>query len=179
MDFGGFIIHRSSFIIHRFRKAVTTMFWDELIAGLPDATELTRGLIRLGAAVLLGAIVGIERERTGKSAGARTHMLVSLGAALFVLGPLQYGMHEDALSRVIQGLTTGIGLIGGGTILKLSGEGEIKGLTTAAGIWMTAGIGVTAGLGRYGLAAIGAAVTWLILRVPFHPGPHGEAAEDS
>ena len=136
---------------------------EELMTGLPDARQLVRLIIRLLVAAALGAIVGVQRERTGKPAGVRTHMLVSLGAALIVLGPLEAGMDLDALSRVIQGLVTGIGFIGGGAILKLHEAREIEGLTTAAGIWMTAAIGVAVGLGRLGLAILGMMLTWAIL----------------
>src|SRR5262245_3768776 len=111
---------------------------EELTAGLTDARQIVRVIIRLLVAMLLGAIVGIQREQTGKPAGVRTHMLVALGAALFVLASVESGMTSADLSRVIQGLATGIGFIGGGAILKLSAEREIQGLTTAAGIWMTA-----------------------------------------
>jgi putative Mg2+ transporter-C (MgtC) family protein len=138
---------------------------EELTAGLPDARQFTRIVIRLLVAMLLGAIVGIQREQTGKPAGLRTHMLVALGAALFVLAPLEAGMTSDDLSRVIQGLATGIGFIGGGAILKLSQEREIQGLTTAAGIWMTAAMGVAVGLGRIGMAVLSALLTWFILSV--------------
>jgi putative Mg2+ transporter-C (MgtC) family protein len=122
-------------------------------------------IIRLLAATLLGAIIGVQREQTGKPAGMRTHMLVSLGAALFTLAPVLSGMDSADLSRVIQGLATGIGFIGGGAILKLSQEREIQGLTTAAGIWMTAAMGVTVGLGRIGLAFLCVVLSWFILAV--------------
>jgi putative Mg2+ transporter-C (MgtC) family protein len=138
---------------------------EELTAGLPDARQLARIIIRLLVAMLLGAIVGVQREQTGKPAGLRTHMLVALGAALFVLAPLEAGMTSDDLSRVIQGLATGIGFIGGGAILKLSEEHEIRGMTTAAGIWMTAAMGVAVGLGRIGMALLSALLTWFILAV--------------
>lgn len=138
---------------------------EELTAGLPDARQFTRIVIRLLVAMLLGAIVGIQREQTGKPAGLRTHMLVALGAALFVLAPVEAGMASDDLSRVIQGLAAGIGFIGGGAILKLSKEREIQGLTTAAGIWMTAAMGVAVGLGRVGMALLSALLTWFILAV--------------
>jgi putative Mg2+ transporter-C (MgtC) family protein len=141
------------------------IFWQELLSGLPDAAQMARVIIRLTAAMLLGAVVGFQRERTGKSAGLRTHMLVAIGAALFVVGPREAGMSEDALSRVIQGLATGIGFIGGGAILKLTDEREIEGLTTAAGIWMTAAVGVAAGLGRWGSAVLGVGMTWTILAI--------------
>lgn len=138
---------------------------EELALSLPDKQQLVRLLVRLFIAALSGAIIGIERERTGKEAGIRTHMLVALGAAMIVLGPLQSGLNSDELSRIIQGLVTGIGFIGGGAILKLQEKREIEGLTTAAGIWMTSAIGVAAGLGRAGLAIIGTILTWMILSV--------------
>jgi putative Mg2+ transporter-C (MgtC) family protein len=138
---------------------------EELLGGLPDTRQLVRIIIRLLAAVALGAVVGFQRERTGKPAGLRTHMLVSLGAALFVLAPLEIGMGSDELSRIIQGLATGIGFIGGGAILKLHEQREIEGLTTAAGIWMTAAVGVAAGLGRLLLAVISVILTLIILTV--------------
>jgi putative Mg2+ transporter-C (MgtC) family protein len=90
-------------------------------------------------------------------------MLVSSGAALIVLAPLETGMNSDELSRIIQGLITGIGFIGGGAILKLHEAREIEGLTTAAGIWMTAAVGVAVGLGRFGLALVSIILTWIIL----------------
>jgi putative Mg2+ transporter-C (MgtC) family protein len=138
---------------------------EELSVGLPNLREIARVIIRLAAASLLGAIIGAQREHAGKPAGLRTHMLVSLGAALFVVVPVQAGMDPPELSRVIQGIATGIGFIGGGAILKLSQERDIQGLTTAAGIWLTAAIGVAVGLGGLGVALIGTALAWLILGV--------------
>ena len=122
-------------------------------------------LIRLTTAMVLGAIIGYERETTGKSAGLRTHMLVALSSALFVLGPLEAGMSESDVARVIQGVAAGIGFIGAGAILKVSNEREIQGLTTAAGIWMTAAVGLAAGLGRLGLATVSVALGWVILSI--------------
>ncbi len=115
------------------------------------------------AAVLLGSIIGYERERAGKSAGLRTHILVSLGTCVFVVACSGYGMSSDGLSRVIQGIVTGIGFLGAGTILKLNEERDIQGLTTAAGVWMTAAIGVSVGLGELGLALLGAILTVIVL----------------
>jgi putative Mg2+ transporter-C (MgtC) family protein len=138
---------------------------EELTAGLPDARQFARIVIRLLVAMLLGAVVGVQREQTGKPAGLRTHMLVALGAALFVLAPAEAGMTSADLSRVIQGLATGIGFIGGGAVLKLREEREIRGLTSAAGIWMTAAMGVAVGLGRIGMALLSALLTWFILAV--------------
>ena len=143
-------------------------FLDELAGGVPDAEALARIVVRLVLAALLGAMVGIQREKVGKPAGLRTHMLVAMGAALFVLAGVEAGMAPNELSRVIQGLATGIGFLGGGAILKISADREITGLTTAAGIWLTAGVGVAVGLGLWGVAAIGALMTWLVLAVLFH-----------
>jgi putative Mg2+ transporter-C (MgtC) family protein len=137
--------------------------WHELSNGFPDRDRLVIVLIRVFAAVLLGAVVGIERERAGKPAGLRTHMLVSLGTAVVVIACTDAGMSLDGLSRVIQGMVTGIGFIGAGTILKLNEQREIQGLTTAAGLWMTAAIGVAVGLGILGVALIGTLVTVLVL----------------
>jgi len=139
------------------------LLWQELTTGFPDRTRLGITLIRVIAAVVLGAIVGIERERAGKPAGLRTHMIVSLGTAVVVLACTQVNMGLDGLSRVIQGIVTGIGFVGAGSILKLSEQREIRGLTTAAGLWMTAAIGVAVGLGALGLAVIGTIVTLLVL----------------
>jgi putative Mg2+ transporter-C (MgtC) family protein len=138
---------------------------DELTAGLPDARQFARIVIRLLVAMLLGGIVGYQREHTGKPAGLRTHMLVAMGAALFVLAPAEAGMTSTDVSRVIQGLATGIGFIGAGAILKLSVEHEIRGLTSAAAVWMTAAMGVAVGLGRIGMALLSALLTWFILAV--------------
>ena len=86
---------------------------EELTAGLADLDQLVRMLIRLIAATLLGGLIGFERERSGKAAGLRTHMLTALGSALFVVAAAQAGMTIGDMSRVIQGLATGIGFIGG------------------------------------------------------------------
>jgi putative Mg2+ transporter-C (MgtC) family protein len=137
--------------------------WHELTNGFPDRNRLIIVLIRVFAAVLFGGVVGIERERAGKPAGLRTHMLVSLGTAVVVIACSNAGLSPDGLSRVIQGVVTGIGFIGAGTILKLNEQREIKGLTTAAGLWMTAAIGVAVGLGILGVALIGTLVTVLVL----------------
>ena len=137
----------------------------ELAASLPDPAQAVRITIRFVAAIAVGAIVGFEREQTGKAAGLRTHLLVSVASALFVLAPLECGMSTNDVSRVIQGVATGIGFIGAGAILKRKDDSEIQGLTTAAGIWLTAAAGLAAGLGRLGLALAAAFLAWVILRV--------------
>jgi putative Mg2+ transporter-C (MgtC) family protein len=139
------------------------IFWEELTSGLSNTRQLVQVIIRLMAATLLGAIVGFERERAGKPAGLRTHILVSVGTAVFVLACSSVGMSLDGLSRVIQGIVTGIGFIGAGSILKLSEERDIRGLTTAAGVWMTAAIGVSVGLGSLGVALLSTLLAVIIL----------------
>lgn len=139
------------------------IFWEELTSGLPDVRQLMHVIIRLIAATLLGALIGIQRERAGKPAGLRTHILVTLGTTVFVLACSGVGMSLDGLSRVIQGIVTGIGFIGAGSILKLSEERDIKGLTTAASVWMTAAIGVAVGLGVLGVALLSTLLTLIIL----------------
>jgi putative Mg2+ transporter-C (MgtC) family protein len=131
---------------------------------LPNLTQLTQVVLRLLMAAILGGALGFEREKAGKAAGMRTHMLVSMGAALFVLVPLQAGVSNADLTRVLQGLITGIGFLGAGTILKVSEQTEIKGLTTAAGIWMTAGVGVAAGMGREATAFLSTFLALVVLR---------------
>ncbi len=139
------------------------IFWQELTYGLPDMRQLAHVVIRMIAAVILGAVIGFEREKAGKEAGLRTHILVALGTCVFVLACSGYGMSSDGLSRVIQGIVTGIGFLGAGSILKLNEERDIQGLTTAAGIWMTSAIGVTVGLGTLGMALIATVLTVVIL----------------
>ena len=129
---------------------------------LPDASEVTRVTVRLAVAVLVGGLVGYEREATGHAAGLRTHMLVALGSAIFVLVPLQAGIPLVDMSRVIQGVVAGIGFLGAGAIIKMK-DNEIKGLTTAASIWLTAAIGVACGLGREATALVSAIFALLVL----------------
>ena len=142
-------------------SGIWTALQEEL--ALPSAPELTRICVRLLVAVLLGAVLGYDRERKDSAAGLRTHMLVALGAALFVIAALQGGMEKAELSRVLQGIIAGIGFLGAGAIIKIGEKEQIKGLTTAAGIWSTAAIGVTAGMGHEFVAALAALLALLIL----------------
>jgi len=132
---------------------------------LSDVEQGTRVTLRLVLAVLLGGLLGMEREQQGKEAGVRTHMLESLGAALFVLVPDMAGAMDDAMSRVIQGVVAGVGFLGAGTILKSNRNDEVKGLTTAAGVWLTAAIGVTIGLGHEATALLAAVMAFVILHL--------------
>ena len=135
---------------------------------LPDAAQVTRILLRLTLAAVLGGLLGIEREQKGKAAGVRTHMLVAMGAALFVLLSQQAGMPPSDLSRVIQGVIAGIGFLGAGTILKGDDEDKVRGLTTAAGIWLTAAIGVAAGMGHESTAVLSTLLTLAIFTLMPH-----------
>jgi putative Mg2+ transporter-C (MgtC) family protein len=129
----------------------------------PDVEQVTRIMTRLLLAAMLGGMLGYERESHGKAAGIRTHMLVAMGAALFVLVPELGGMAVADMSRVIQGIVTGVGFLGAGAIIKRHNEEDTQGLTTAAGIWMTAAIGVACGLGRETTAVLSALLALAVL----------------
>ncbi|MGE8547756.1 MgtC/SapB family protein [Alcaligenes sp. WGS1538] len=147
-------------------ESIGAQLWGTLVSefgDIPNAGEVLRIILRLSLAMLLGALLGWERERSGKDAGLRTHMLVALGAALFVLVPAQGGMEIQDMSRVLQGVIQGIGFLCAGAILKSSDEQQVRGLTTAAGIWLTAAIGVAAGMGREATAVLSAVFAWLVL----------------
>jgi putative Mg2+ transporter-C (MgtC) family protein len=139
--------------------------WQELVTGFPDNIEMARIAVRLLVAILLGGILGFQRAHLGKPAGMRTHMLVTLGAAVVVLVPHLNGMSSADVSRIIQGTLTGIGFIGGGVILKMSEQHQIVGITTAASIWLTATIGIATGTGRLGLAVVGTVLAYIVLTV--------------
>ncbi len=141
---------------------------DGVFVQLGDGGHVIRAAVRLVAAVVLGAVLGYEREHEGKAAGMRTHMLVALGAAIFTLVPIETGMNVEDLSRVVQGVVVGIGFLGGGTILHLSQEHRVKGLTSAASIWVTAAIGMTIGAGFLWPALLGVALAWVVLSTMHH-----------
>jgi putative Mg2+ transporter-C (MgtC) family protein len=127
-------------------------FWDDLA--------------RIGAATVLGGALGLEREWHGHWAGLRTHMMVAIGSAIFIIaGTAAAGQGVDGPSRVIQGVAAGIGFLGAGTILKLGEKMEIKGLTTASSIWLAAALGITAGMAEYALATAAAAISLFVLGV--------------
>jgi len=130
---------------------------------VPDLAQATRIVLRLMLAALLGGLLGLERENKGKAAGVRTHMLVAMGAALFVLIPQQAGIVPADLSRVIQGVVAGIGFLCAGSILKSEDEDRVRGLTTAAGMWLTAAIGMAGGLVREATAVISTVLALVIL----------------
>lgn len=128
---------------------------------LPDAATMTVILLRVLAAAALGGIIGWERERKGRAAGLKTHILVSVGSALFVLAPILAGIDGGDNTRVMQGIVSGIGFLGAGAILR---DGmRVEGLTTAAGIWMTAAIGMAVGMGQEMLALLTTLLAWLVV----------------
>jgi putative Mg2+ transporter-C (MgtC) family protein len=127
-------------------------------------SEFTGDVVSLGVAILLGGLLGVERQFHGHWAGMRTHMMVAMGAAIFVIAGGKIGDGDEA-TRVVQGVATGVGFLGAGTILKLSTQIEIKGLTTASSIWLSAALGTVAGLRQYTLAAAAACVSLVVLAV--------------
>jgi putative Mg2+ transporter-C (MgtC) family protein len=140
---------------------------------LPPLDEIVNVIVRLVLAATLAGILGMERESQGKAAGLRTHMLVALGAALFVLVVSPLGQAGE-VSRVIQGVAAGIGFIGAGSILKHVESDRVTGLTTAASIWMTAAIGVTAGIGTIWFSVAATAIAWVILDIVERFGRHAD-----
>ncbi|MEX0809234.1 MAG: MgtC/SapB family protein [Dongiaceae bacterium] len=125
-------------------------------------------LIRLGVAVLLGGIIGFEREIKGRPAGLRTNMMVSLAAASFTLLTAEFvveakevgGIEIDPL-RVIEAVIAGVAFLGAGAIIR--GGDQVHGLTTGASLWMAGAVGVAAGAGYFKLAAIGVGFALFIL----------------
>lgn len=125
--------------------------------------------IRLGCAVIFGLLLGLDREMRGQDAGIRTHMLVALGAAAmtiiaFELYDSLQAQHQDVAGdplRVIEGVVTAVGFLGGGAIIR--GNGEVQGLTTAANIWLCGAVGLACGAGHYILAAITFGYTVMIV----------------
>ena len=136
---------------------------------LPDAGTTTVMVVRLLTATVLGGMLGLERESKGRAAGLKTHMLVSIGSALFVMAPLLSGIAPGDVTRVMQGIVSGIGFLGAGAIIKLERDERIEGLTTAAGIWMVSAVGMAAGMGMEVMALattlIGLAVVNTIPRI--------------
>lgn len=126
-------------------------------------TEL---VYRLLAAVVCGAVIGLNRDLHRKAAGFRTFSLVSLGSGLVALIIVQFAPGEpDAMSRVIQGVLTGIGFLGAGVILHEETARQVSGLTTAAAIWLSAGLGMACGAGLYVLALLSLGLALCILLI--------------
>lgn len=146
-------------------------------------------LARLIVAMLSGMAIGLNRDLHGKPIGMRTLGLVSLSSALAVMSGSAYGhahFEEDAVSRVIQGILTGIGFLGAGVIIRRQDSSEIQGLTTASTVWMAAALGVTAGVGAWFITIVGngLALSLLVFGKPVERrlnhllGGRHESAED-
>lgn len=124
-------------------------------------------LMRLIASVLIGGVIGLDRNLRGKPSGIRTLGLVSLGSCLLTMAGMNFlAAHEQAdwsaASRVIQGLITGIGFLGSGVITQEAGSERIRGLTTAASIWITAILGIVCGMGSWQVAGIALLIVFLL-----------------
>ena len=128
-----------------------------------DQIEIT---LRLCGATIAGMLIGINRDIHNKPIGMRTLGLVGLGSAIVILsGSVYEGLHfgQDAVSRVVQGIMTGLGFLGAGAILRGRDQMQVQGLTTAATVWIAAGLGVTAGLGAWFITIAGTLVTLFLL----------------
>mgnify|MGYP001263135968 CR=1 FL=1 len=142
--------------------------WAVIVAEFSDVSDLAEAVrisLRLLIAALLGAMIGLEREWKSKPAGVRTHMLVAVGSALFMIGPMQAGIGVGDMSRVIQGVVQGVGFLGAGAIIVGTAQQRTRGLTTAAGVWAAAGVGVSAGLGMEMTAVLSTVIVLFILRL--------------
>lgn len=117
-------------------------------------------IVRLLLAVALGALIGFERELKHRPAGLRTHMLVSLGATVFTVVSLSFDIEP---SRIAAGIVTGIGFLGAGNIIAQ--RGHIRGVTSAATLWVVAGIGLCVGIGQYTIAVVSALLVFAILQL--------------
>jgi putative Mg2+ transporter-C (MgtC) family protein len=142
-----------------------------------SAMDIWEIIFRLGAALLVGALIGLNRERHHKPAGVRTLGLVSVGSAVMVMTVAGTG-DVNALSRVIQGLLTGIGFLGAGLIVRRGSDRDIHGLTTATCSWVTAGIGAACGAGEWKVVAVAVPLIFAVLLVggplerELHPDAH-------
>jgi putative Mg2+ transporter-C (MgtC) family protein len=130
-----------------------------------NGLEYGEVFLRLSAAVVVGALIGLDRELRGKPAGFRTVALVSLGSAMFVLTAAS-GVRTDSfdpVSRAIQGIVTGVGFLGAGTIVRGQTQDSVKGLTTAASVWLAAATGIACGLAQWALVITASVFGLLVL----------------
>jgi putative Mg2+ transporter-C (MgtC) family protein len=137
------------------------LFW--LTEEYGDQLEM---MLRLCGATIAGMVIGINRDIHNKPIGMRTLGLVALGSAIVILsGSVYEGLHfgQDAVSRVVQGILTGLGFLGAGSILRAKDGTEVQGLTTASTVWIAAALGVTAGLGAWFITIAGTLVTLFLL----------------
>lgn len=130
-------------------------------------TDQAEMILRILVSVILGAIIGYERERSHKPAGLRTHIFVCMGSCLFTIAsffmiPENAGGSAD-VTRIAAGVVAGISFIGAGSIIAL--RGDVKGLTTAASLWVIAAIGLMVGMGNYLLPTVATIISYVILRL--------------
>jgi putative Mg2+ transporter-C (MgtC) family protein len=125
--------------------------------------EWTTIVIRLAISIVVGGLIGLERELEHKPAGLRTIILVCLGSTIFMLIGLELGLASSEMGRIVAGVVTGIGFLGAGAIIRA--RGEVYGLTTAATIWLASGLGLAIGIGYYILAIIASAFVLVVLRI--------------
>jgi len=130
-------------------------------------TDQAEMILRILVSVILGAIIGYERERSHKPAGLRTHIFVCMGSCLFTIAsffmiPENAGGSAD-VTRIAAGVVAGISFIGAGSIIAL--RGDVKGLTTAASLWVMAAIGLMVGMGNYLLPTVATIISYIILRM--------------
>jgi putative Mg2+ transporter-C (MgtC) family protein len=130
----------------------------------PDLIEV---VFRMLSAVAIGCVIGIDRNLHGKPSGMKTLGLVALGASLATMSSMRFSMHplgDNAdVSRVVQGIVTGIGFLGAGVIIHTPGQNRIRGLTTAASIWVTAAVGIVCGLGFWIVSVIALVILIVLL----------------
>jgi len=148
---------------------------EEMIIELTSAPVPGHGwgivLLRLSLAILLGALIGWERESRNKHAGLRTHVMIALAACLFALITLAMMLSpisdDDSIRkdpiRLIEAVTAGVAFLAAGTIFTR--RGDVKGLTTGAGMWLAGAVGVACGLGQIGLAVVATVLALVVLRL--------------
>jgi putative Mg2+ transporter-C (MgtC) family protein len=134
-----------------------------MIASLISPDTLDAAL-RLGSAVAIGGLVGLDRGLRQKPAGLRTHALVSLGAALMTYTGIELVPGQPGeVTRVLQGVIAGVGFLGGGVILRDAQDLRVRGLTTAASIWIVAGLGMACGAGHWRTGLLASGFTLIVL----------------
>jgi len=147
------------------KTAMMNILWEELSGGVSNRDQMLRVIIRVLAAILLGGLMGLQRVSPRKPSALRMHALVCLGTTIFLLACSAARLSLDGNSRVIQGIVTGIGFIGAGSVLKVSEEHLVHGLTASARVWTTTAVGIAVGLGQIGLAVITTILVTLALGV--------------
>lgn len=137
--------------------------WHDYSSDLSDPGILLRIIIKMSICLVLGSIIGLNREHAGENAGWRTHILVTMATAAFVMALHESGVALAALAPLVAGMATGVGFLGAGVILRMPDSERVKGLTTAASIYLTAAVGCAIGLGRLWLPIVVSIFGWFTL----------------